>query len=199
MIMITNQHSILNRFFRGFPIYIPSTLLLLYFNYNNNYLLYIIFGFILIGIIVYFLKNLITYPLHKFIIDYTNNSNYYIPLIGNLNRPANSKNANFFYYGENNYSYSLGMPSGHSMSAGFFCTYLYLYLVNKYDYNNIEKNNLYYVLLLFTIYTMYSRIYIFKVHTIQQTIIGAFLGYIYGIYYYKFSEMIDKKLKIKYN
>ena len=35
------------------------------FNYNNNYLLYLIFGFILIGILVYFLKNLITYPLHK--------------------------------------------------------------------------------------------------------------------------------------
>ena len=51
---------------------------------------------------------------------------------------------------------------------------------------------MYYYYLLFI---LCIHVYIFLVHTIQQTIIGAFLGYIYGIYYYKFSEMIDKKLK----
>ena len=38
---------------------------------------------------------------------------------------------------------------------------------------------------------MYSRVYIFKVHTYQQTLVGAFLGYIFAIYFYKLSNTIN--------
>lgn len=45
--------------------------------------------------------------------------------------------------------------------------------------------------MLFTLYTMYSRVYIFKVHTIQQTIIGAYLGYLFAIYYYNLTKKLS--------
>ena len=40
--------------------------------------------------------------------------------------------------------------------------------------------------LLFTFYTMYTRI-LFGCHTFQQTIVGSIIGSVYGYYYYKLS------------
>ncbi len=106
--------------------------------------------------------------------------------------PYKHKNSGLFYVSEDNYSSSLGMPSGHSISAAFIATYLYLYLIEKYKIENPE-HTLMPICIIFTLYTMYSRVYIFKVHTIQQTIIGAYLGYILAIYYYKLVKRINPR------
>lgn len=190
--IIHNQHSYINIFIRGFPIYLPIIFITLYFNTKVKYYLNISFGVFIIGLLIPIIKNIFIKPLNNILYSYTNLNNYSIPIIGTLSRPIGAKNANFFYYGENNYSYSMGMPSGHSMSAAFISTYTYLYLINKYNYDKTKKNKLYNFLILFTLYTMYSRVYIFKVHTIQQTIIGAYLGYLLGIYYYKLIEKFNE-------
>ena len=56
------------------------------------------------------------------------------------------------------------------------------------DKYNMHKDNINIFLfsLVFTFYTMYSRVYVFNVHTLQQTILGAYIGYIFGVYYYNF-------------
>lgn len=190
--IIHNQHNYINIFIRGFPIYLPIIFITLYFNTKLKYYLNISFGVFIIGLFIPIIKNIFIKPLNNILYSYTNLNNYSIPIIGTLSRPIGAKNANFFYYGENNYSYSMGMPSGHSMGAAFISTYTYLYLINKYNYDKTKKNTLYNFLILFTLYTMYSRIYIFKVHTIQQTVIGAYLGYLLGIYYYKLVEKINE-------
>lgn len=190
--IIHNQHSYINMFIRGFPIYLPIIFITLYFNTKFKYYLNISFGVFIIGLLIPIIKNIFIKPINNILYSYTNLNNYSIPILGTLTRPIGSKNANFFYYGENNYSYSMGMPSGHSMSASFISTYTYLYLISKYNYDKTKKNTLCNFFILFTLYTMYSRVYIFKVHTIQQTIIGAYLGYLLGIYYYKLVEKINK-------
>ena len=189
--IIHNQHNYINIFFRGFPIYIPSVFIILYIITKLKYYLNISCGIFITGLFIIFIKNLIVTSLNKILIYYTKINNYSIPLIGTLTRPYGAKNANFFYLDENNYSYSMGMPSGHSMSAVFISTYTYLYLIDKYNYNKTKKNILYNFLMLFTLYTMYSRVYIFKVHTIQQTIIGAYLGYLFAIYYYNLTKKLN--------
>ena len=86
------------------------------------------------------------------------------------------------------------MPSGHSILAGYISIYMYYYLINKYK---IEKKNHNYILIfsiLFTFYTMYTRI-LFGCHTIQQTILGAAIGVFIGHYYY-FYVIIYKYLII---
>ena len=190
MNIITNQHSYINMFFRSFPISIPLFFILLYTLTNNKYLLYNTVGICIIGLFIPFTKNKIMRPLNNILQYYTNTTDY--PMIGRFTRPDGAKNANFFYNGEDNISYSLGMPSGHSMTAAFISMYFYLYLINSNNYTKKQKKTFSNFLLLFTIYTMYSRVYIFKVHTIQQTIIGAYLGYIFAIYYYKLSEKLIK-------
>lgn len=190
--IIHNQHSYINIFIRGFPIYLPIIFIILYFNTKFKYYLNISFGVFIIGLFIPIIKNIFIKPINNLLYSYTNIDNYSIPILGTLTRPIGAKNANFFYYGENNYSYSMGMPSGHSMSAAFISTYTYLYLINKYNYDETKKNKLYNFLILFTLYAMYSRAYIFKVHTIQQTIIGAYLGYLIGIYYYKLIEKLNE-------
>lgn len=189
--IIHNQHNYINIFFRGFPIYIPFLFIILYIKTKLKYYLNISFGIFIIGLLIIFIKSFIIIPLNKILIHYTKINNYSIPLIGTLTRPFGAKNANFFYLGEDNYSYSMGMPSGHSMCASFISTYSYLFLINKYQYTNIQKKLLSNYLIIFSLYTIYSRVYIFKVHTIQQTIIGAYLGYLFAIYYYNLTKKLS--------
>ena len=82
------------------------------------------------------------------------------------------------------------MPSGHSLLAGYISTVLYYYLINKYNIKKKSKKN--YILMLcliFTFYTMHTRI-LFGCHTFQQTVIGTIIGMIYGHYYYKISHKL---------
>ena len=188
MEIINNQHSYINIFFRGFPIYIPIFFMILYTFTLYKHFLYSSIGISIIGLIVYIIKDYFIYFLNEILYENTNIIDF--PYIGRLTRPFGAINAEFFYKGEDNYSDSLGMPSGHSMTAAFLSIYYYLYLNDTYKYTKRQKNILYNSLLLITIYTMYSRVYIFKVHTIQQTIIGAYLGYLFGIYFYKLSKIV---------
>ena len=103
--------------------------------------------------------------------------------MGIFERPHGAKNCGSFYIDEFNFCTSRGMPSGHSILAGYISIYMYYYLKNKYK---IEKKNHNYILIfsiLFTFYTMYTRV-LFGCHTIQQTILGAAIGVFIGHYYY---------------
>jgi len=89
-------------------------------------------------------------------------------IIGNGRRPKKIK------------SNSYGMPSGHSQFAGAISTYIILH-----NYKNI-----FIVLssIMAMLYIMYSRVYE-KFHTVQQTIIGSFIGCIYGYYAYEYYKL----------
>ena len=74
---------------------------------------------------------------------------------------------------------SYGMPSGHSQYMATFSTFLVLLIYNSNTINKNHKIIYYIVLSLMTIYVMYERVYE-KFHTIQQTIVGMFIGILIG-------------------
>ena len=75
------------------------------------------------------------------------------------------------------------MPSGHSIIAGFFSIFIFHHINNTYNISKDKQLELLLYCFIFTTYTMYSRI-LFGCHTLQQTIIGAFIGIIYGHIFY---------------
>ncbi len=192
MDIINNEHSYLNIFFRGFPLYISIMLFVLYLYSKNNYIFYLLIGIQISAILTFILKNMIFYPIQLLISNFTNQIDY--PFIGRFTRPDGAKNSGLIYISEDNYSYSQGMPSGHSLSAAFISTYFYLVMNEKYNINQDNKN-IFIFSLVFTLYTMYSRVYVFNVHTFQQTVIGAYIGYIFAIYYYNFIKKLNQRMK----
>lgn len=182
--------SIINEIFRALPLIGPIFLFLFYFCKNDLILLYILIGSILIIFINFIMKDII-FKYIESIINYYN-LNKIQNILGIFDRPNNAKNCGIFYVNEENLSYERGMPSGHSLLAGYIGIVLYYYLIDKYKIKKKEEqNNLLIICLLFIFYTMYTRI-LFGCHTFQQTIIGCIIGIIYGHYYYKFSyKFID--------
>ena len=192
MDIINNEHSYLNVFFRGFPLYISIVMFLLYLYSKNDYIFYLLIGIQIASILTLIFKYCIFYPIQLFISNFTDTIDY--PLIGRFTRPDGAKNCGLIYISDENYSYSPGMPSGHSLSASFISTYFYLFMNEKYNINK-DNNSIFGFSLLFTLYTMYSRVYIFNVHTLQQTVIGAYIGYIFAVYYYNFIKKFNQETK----
>ena len=190
MDIINNEHSFLNVFFRGFPLYISIVMFLLYSYSKNDYLFYLLVGIQIASTLTLIFKYCIFYPIQLFISNFTDTIDY--PLIGRFIRPDGAKNCGLIYISDENYSYSPGMPSGHSLSASFISTYFYLFMNEKYNMNK-DNNSIFVFSLLFTLYTMYSRVYIFNVHTIQQTVVGAYIGYVFAVYYYNFIKKFNQE------
>ena len=176
--------SIVNELFRGLPALGPS-FLLIYYNYNNDImLLYIFMGSIFILFINFIMKDII-FKYIEYIINYYNFTNLKL-ICGTFERPPEAKNCGIVYLNEKNFSYERGMPSGHSLVAAYLATCLYFYIIHKYKIKKKNHTNLFTICLLFTFYTMYTRI-LFGCHTFQQTIVGSIIGTIYGYYYYNLS------------
>lgn len=192
-ILKTFNYSV-NEFFRSIPCTTPIIILFLYLftKKEDGYIfLYMLLGLLLCGIVTDVLKNYIFYPIGKYIESYGFDKDFY--LIGRFGRPNNAKNTGCFYVDENNFSTSQGMPSGHSITAGFISVFMFNYLKDRYNIPKHNHNKLLLFCIGFTFYMMYTRV-LFKVHTIQQTIFGALIGIIMGQYYYKFSIKRIKKM-----
>jgi len=100
------------------------------------------------------------------------------PIIGRGRRPQNM-NCGLFINGQASKSY--GMPSGHSQIAWFFSTYTILNLSENNKYRKLIST----LLIGLGILISYSRVYWSKCHTLQQVIVGGFLGKILGYITYK--------------
>jgi membrane-associated phospholipid phosphatase len=86
-------------------------------------------------------------------------------------------------------SRTFGMPSGHSQTAwylaGFIYTYLYIHSAIttkiKSNWKLIHITASITIVTIFATLVSYSRVYIDKVHTIQQVIIGGIIGLVTGL------------------
>jgi membrane-associated phospholipid phosphatase len=117
-----------------------------------------------------------------------------LSVLGSGSRPPNANSCAFIL--DNSIATSYGMPSGHSQTAWTFATYFLLKIIknwyNKYN-NNKNITIIDYIwlvvscILIFSsaIYISYSRVYIEGCHTLQQVIVGGFIGIVSGflIYY----------------
>jgi hypothetical protein len=144
-------------FFRSFSFFaVIISFLGGFFLSNWNYVL---LGIFLISDII---TNATLKTIFKFLMG---NRNF--PIIGIGLRPYKNKECGFFTSKTNYFSESYGMPSGHSQSFSFISTLIALHA--KDDLKTI-------LLFILTCTAMYMRVYVEKCHTIQQTIIGSFIG-----------------------
>tara|TARA_B110000208_G_C11784436_1_gene435080 strand:+ start:2321 stop:2893 length:573 start_codon:yes stop_codon:yes gene_type:complete len=175
MLYIFKDINIINNVFRCFPLEIQLYSLFAYIISQNNDILYLFFSVLLSELSSPIFKEVI----FKNICNINNIDK--IPLFGTCNRPIGAMNCSSFLSCEKKNSTSYGMPSGHSQVMGAATGYLYLYIKHKTD---LKKNNkyLYYfiqgLLVFMNIYMAYTRVYVYKCHTIGHTIIGALIGFI---------------------
>lgn len=179
--------NVINELFRALPILSSSIFFIIFLIKKDIYMLYIFIGTLLLGCVTHISKNIIFKYIETLILNYR--FNFIKSILGPFERPLNAKNCGNFYISEKNFSYTPGMPSGHSILAGYISIYMYYYLINKYKIHKSKYNITLSFCILFTFYTMYTRV-LFNCHTIQQTIIGAMIGIIIGHYYY----LLSKKL-----
>ena len=190
MNIFTYHHSYLNTFFRSIPITLPIITFIIYIFLKDIYIFYFCLGMIISQISIPYIKYICKF-FGYYLIKY-NNNNIELPIIGRISRPTGANNCGCFYKNPDNLATSSGMPSGHSILAGFTSIFLYYYLINKYKIDKRYYTVIFILCLSFTLYTMYTRV-LFNCHTIQQTVIGAIIGMIYGYYWYIFiNKLINK-------
>ena len=169
---INSPYSIFNNFARAFPF--SSSIYALFFGiiFQNFELIFYCVGHIFNNFSNKIFKQLF------FNLD--------ISFFGNVRRPFKNMihMANNFY--DPKYKgHFRGMPSGHAQTSGFFAIYFLCYLYNKivkYKYLIVT------LLILVTIYICYTRVNIFKVHTINQVILGYVIGLYLGYLWFSIFE-----------
>jgi len=177
--------NIINELFRGLPFFSPIIFFVIFLVKKDIYMFYIFIGTFFIGCITQICKTVIFKYIEFFISYYKLVS--IKSILGSFERPPNAKNCGSFYENETNFSYTRGMPSGHSILAGYISIYMYYYIIDKYKIDKSKHNYILLYCILFTSYTMYTRV-LFNCHTLQQTIMGAIIGAFIGHYYYLLSK-----------
>jgi membrane-associated phospholipid phosphatase len=122
-----------------------------------------------------------------------------LPILGIGARPPNANSCAFTL--DNSISKSYGMPSGHSQTAWTVATYLICKIIQNFKNTKNTKNTqnttvIDYIWLVVScciilssvIYISYSRVYIEGCHTIQQVIVGGFIGILFGYFIYYFEN-----------
>jgi membrane-associated phospholipid phosphatase len=102
-------------------------------------------------------------------------------LIGQGTRPAGATNTASFLVYPAGPSSTFGMPSGHSQTAWYLSAYIIgsLALTPGTTTKHLSVTTL--VTCTYALLVSYSRVYIDRVHTIQQVILGAMLGVLCGL------------------
>jgi membrane-associated phospholipid phosphatase len=182
----------INEIFRSIPVLIPISIFIYYFICKEIIILLFGIGLLTNSFITYIMKNIIFKYIEYFLNNYKLNK--IKSILGSFSRPDGAKNCGCFYIDEYNFSSTRGMPSGHCILAGFCSIFVWHYLIHKYKIEKYNHNKLLLFCLFFTFYTNYTRIH-FGCHTVQQTIIGTFIGMIFGHYYFLLSYifLLNKK------
>lgn len=180
-----------------------SELVMVYLNlfsfiiFGNYKWLFVGFSLIVSAFINYYLKHNIAIPLFK-------KHNDVLPIFGPGKRPDGANDCGYFSNCPKLPAKSYGFPSGHSQFAGFQCAFLIRDILyrktrdGKFKNLNLEDKISVVVLILLIFAMMYSRVYIEKCHTIQQTIFGAAIGVILGFFSHRFYIEFETKVIYKY-
>lgn len=181
-----------------------SELVMVYMNlfsfliYGNFKWLFIAVSLMIDANINYFLKHKIAVPLFKIFNDY-------IPIFGKGTRPEGASDCGYFSSCPSKPAKSFGFPSGHSQFAGIQSGFLIKDILHnktkngKFSSLKMEDKISVLILFGFILVMMYSRVYIEKCHTLEQTVFGAAIGLYLGFFshsiYLKFKPMIDRYSK----
>ena len=173
---------------RAFPLTMPLGCFLFGLIFQNKLALYFAINFYIADLISHGLK--ITFKqLYKLL------NTDILPILGSYKRPKDAKYCGCFISEDNlkGISTSTGLPSGHSLLAGFTTIFFILFLLDKYSITSFKQllvvPNYKIIISLFTVIMIgvsicYSRIYL-KCHTINQVIVGSLIGGLLGYGSYK--------------
>ena len=181
MNIFQNQYSLLNSIFRSVPLTLPTCIFIYYYLYRNIQIFYLFCGTLIINFLCIPISKYLFIKLDNYLSTIYNITEY--PFIGRFKRPDNAINTGCFYISDTNYTTTSGMPSGHCMLTAFTCMYLYYYLIYDYKTPKNNQNILIIILTIIIIYMAYTRV-LMNCHTIQQTILGSFMGLLFGHFYY---------------
>lgn len=102
-------------------------------------------------------------------------------IIGQGTRPSGATNSASFLVYPAGPSSTFGMPSGHSQTAWYLAAYMIGSLALTPGTTRTHLSLTAFVTCTYALLVSYSRVYIDKVHTIQQVILGAILGVLCGL------------------
>jgi membrane-associated phospholipid phosphatase len=176
----------LNAFFRAYPFFICIFLLLFGIIFQSKICIYLfIYLLIIHNIIIKGLKNIFKYV-------YNNLDIKKLPILGIGERPIGAKYCNCFISEDNLNGYvdSFGMPSGHSIIGMLTSIFISYYILHNYPNNYMRILSLIIVNML-GILVCVSRLWL-NCHTIQQIIIGGFIGIISGYNGYRIWLQLNK-------
>lgn len=169
--------NIIDVYLRGFPVINPVIFLFIGLLQKNKFFIkYFVFSLVVDFLGVKPLKWMSEKIYNLLSVEY-------IPVLGLGRRPIGAVSCGIVNDGKP--CISFGMPSGHAMISGFTFMYFYLYINQHFT---SAKNKILLKLLLFivSISVCISRI-LFGCHTVQQVIIGALIGLVFGYKLYSIS------------
>lgn len=102
-------------------------------------------------------------------------------ILGRGSRPDGASNTSSFLVYPNKPSTTYGMPSGHSQTAWFFASYIAATVFLNRSATVTHKAIASVIVIGYAMLVSYSRVYIDKVHTLQQVILGGILGILIGL------------------
>ena len=122
-----------------------------------------------------------------------------LPVLGLGSRPPGARGCSLG--GSDEISLSFGMPSGHSLLTFFIATYILLNIYNT-DYNKytnpfamkIVFGIIAALLIMVSLFIIYSRVKIAGCHTTQQVIIGSIIGIGLGYLAYYIKPTIKTRI-----
>ena len=178
MNIFQNQYSLLNSIFRSVPLSLPTFIFIYYYLYKNTQIFYLFCGTLIINFLCIPISKYLFIKLDNYLSTIYNIIEY--PFIGRFKRPDNAINTGCFYISDTNYTTTSGMLVDIVCLSAFTCMYLYYYLI--YDYKIPKNQNILIIIfLIIIIYMAYTRV-LMNCHTIQQTILGSFMGLLFDIF-----------------
>jgi len=102
-------------------------------------------------------------------------------ILGQGTRPSGATNSASFLVYPDKPSHTFGMPSGHSQTAWYLAAYMIGSLFRTPGTTTTHLALTAMVTCIYAGLVSYSRVYIDKVHTLPQVVLGAILGVLCGI------------------
>ena len=180
------------KFVQSSELTIFNIALIIFLVFGNIKSLFLSLIILLSSNINYFLKHQIYQPIFKYFNDY-------IPMFGRGTRPEGASNCGFFDSCPSQVAKSFGFPSGHSQFSGLTYGFLIKDILDSKSidgkFKSLKLEDKISVIVLFSLILsmMYSRAFIQKCHTIEQTIFGALIGLFIGFKSHDLFKYINHK------
>jgi len=181
--MITkNPNNVIPTLARLSPVLYPMLAILWILLKRTKVSSFLLILHIFTSVVNFGMKNIVFKPLYKYFPQLETS------FLNRGNRPNGAKSCGVSLTKHDKLAFSFGMPSGHSQITWTFTTYFLCILFQTHLnlFSSIQiieylaRSLCAIVLIVISLYISYSRVAIEGCHTIQQVIVGGFIGVVIG-------------------